>query len=238
MTLLSIIQDASVILGLPEPSAAISSTDPGTQKLISFANQAGTQLMRYHDWQGLIVEQNFTSVATQVQTNALPPVDYDRLVYNPEIWDLTSHLKLMGPTPQRYWREILGGLTSGTPGWWRILGNQLNVLPVMAAGHTLAFEYISKRWTLAADQTTRQPAFMADTDTTVVPVFEHLIQLEIIWRFRQSRGFAQYAEDMATCEREKEKAAASDRGTGRIRKERNDYSGYPPAPYFTGTIGA
>ncbi len=75
---------------------------------------------------------------------------------------------------------------------------------------------------------------MADTDTTVVPVFEELLVLEIIWRFRQSRGFAQYAEDMATCEREKERAASSDRGTGRIRTEENYQANQPNPPFFTG----
>lgn len=237
MTLLSIIQNASVPLGLPEPSAVIASTDPATRQLLKFANQAGKQLVGYHDWQGLIVEQNFPALAQQEQTNALPPNDYDRLVYNPMIWDNTSHLQLMGPTPQRYWRLILSGLSSGVAGYWRILGNQLNILPVMTEGNVLAFEYISKRWVTSAAGT-RANTFTGDTDTCVVPVFEDLIELEIIWRFRQAKGFAQYAEDMATCEREKELASASDRGTGRIRKEGTDRTPNPMYPYFAGQVGA
>ncbi|WP_125461816.1 MULTISPECIES: hypothetical protein [Rhodomicrobium] len=235
MTLLSIVREAAVALGLPEPSAVASSNDLAVKKLLVFANQAGRQLARYHDWQNLIVEQQFTTLAQQEQTNALPPADYDRLVYNPEIWDRSSNLRLFGPVPQRYWQRALAGIATGTPGYWRIIGNQLNVLPVMAAGHNLAFEYISKRWAQSAGGT-RQDSFMADTDTALVP--EHLIALEIIWRFRQSRGFAQYAEDMSTAEREKEKAAAADRGTGRIRTESTYYNDQPQPPYFTGIVGS
>lgn len=237
MTLLTIVQNASVELGLPEPAAVISSTDPATRKLLKYANQAGKQLMRYHDWQGLIVEQAFTALAQQEQTNALPPADYDRLVYNAMIWDRSAHLQLSGPTPQRYWSLILAGISSGVSGYWRILGNQLNVLPVMTAGHILAFEYISKRWVMSAggDQ---QETFLNDADSCVVPIFEDLLELELIWRFQQSRGFAQYAESMATCESEKEKASAADRGTGRIRKEGNDVTPNPQYPYFAGFVGA
>lgn len=235
MSLLTIIQDAAVVLGLPEPSAVASSVDLATKKLLKFANQGAKQLAKYHDWQGLIVEQEFTTLATQEQTNALPPNDYDRMVYNPEVWNRTSNTRLAGPVPQRYWQRIKAGLSTGAPGYWRILGNQMNVLPVMTAGDTLAFEYISKRWAQSAGGD-RQESFMADTDVALVP--EDLIVLEIIWRFRHSRGFAQYAEDLSTCEREKEKAAAADRGTGRIRTESQRCEGEPAQPYFSGTIGA
>lgn len=235
MSLLTIIQEAALAVGLPEPSAVVSSTDLAVKKLLGFANQGGRQLAKYHDWQNLIVEQTFTSLATQEQTNALPPADYGRMVYNPEVWDRTSDTRLAGPTPQRYWQRLLANTSTGSPGYWRIIGNQLNVLPVMTAGNTLAFEYISKRWAESSGGTA-QEIFMADTDTARIP--EDLITLEVIWRFRQSRGFAQYAEDMSTAEREKEKAAAADRGTGRIRTESQYTDGLPAQPYFSGTIGA
>jgi hypothetical protein len=236
MTLLSIVQDAAVILGLPEPSAVTSSADLGVKKLLKFANQAGKQLMRYHDWQALIVEQEFTSLATEEQTNALPPVDYDRLVYNAEIWDRTNNLRFTGPTPSRYWALMKSGFsTGGVPGYWRIIGSQLRILPVQGAGNTIGFEYISKRWAQSAGGT-RQDSFMADTDICVASAFEDLLALEIIWRWRQSRGFAQYAEDMSTAEREKEKAAAADRGTGRIRTESNDSAPSLQQPNWTGVV--
>lgn len=233
MSLLTIVQDAAVILGLTQPTAVVLSPDLATKKLLRFANQGGKALTKYHDWQTLIVEQTFISLATEEQTNALPPADYGRMIYNPEIWDRTSHIRLVGPTQQRYWALLKSGIAGGLSGYWRILGNQLRILPVMSAGHTLGFEYISKRWAQSSGGT-RQEAFLADTDTALVP--EDLITLEIIWRFRHSRGFAQYAEDLSTCEREKETAAAADRGTGRIRPESSDYGQSPQQPGWVGTV--
>jgi hypothetical protein len=232
-TLLSIVQDASVLLGFNEPTAGFTATDLTTKKLIKLANQAGRELMRYHDWQDLIVEQSFASLGTQEQTGALPAADYDRLAYNAIIWDTSAHLQLMGPTPQRYWRQIIAGISSGVSGYWRIVGGELNILPVVTAGNVLKFEYVSKRWVISAIGVL-QDSFLADTDTVVAPRFADLLTLELIWRFRQSKGFGQYAEDMATCEREKEKAASYDRGSGRIRKEGNDYPASPIFPYVIG----
>lgn len=231
MSLLTICQEAASQLGLRQPSTIVGSADLTAQILYRFANQAGKELMRFHDWQNLIVEVNFTSLATQEQTGALPPADYDRMIYNPEVWDRTSDIRISGPVPQRGWQRLKASASGGLGACWRIIGNEMNVLPVMTAGHTLAFEYISKRWA-ASSGGTRQSSFMADTDETRLS--EDLLVLELVWRFRQSRGFAQYAEDMATCESEKLKMASRDRGTGRIRPERSD--DYPAAPYFAGTI--
>lgn len=235
MTLLTVCQEAASELGLRQPAAIVGSVDLTAQKLLRFANAGGKQLARYHDWQALIVEQTFTTLAQVEQTDALDPDDYDRMAYNVEVWNRTQNLRYTGPTPQRIWQQLQTGIVSGgLVGWWRIKGGQLNIYPAPSAGDTLAFEYISKRWARSAADA-EQVKFQADTDTTVLD--EDLLTLEVIWRFRASRGFPQYAEDMATCEREKEKAASRDRGTGRIRSESDYTTDWPPSPTWVGTIG-
>lgn len=236
MTLLTIVQEAAGLLGLSEPVAVLSATDVTTRRLYRLANQAARELSKYHDWQALIVDREYTSVAQEEQTNALPPNDYGRLVYNPEIWDRSRNQRIIGPAPQRYWQALRNSAIGvSATGCWRILGGQLAILPIMPAGNTLSFEYISKRWARSAGGA-EQESFLADTDTAIIP--EDLIVLEIIWRFQQARGFSQYAESMATCEREKEKAASADRGTGRIRVESYYDSGEAPGiPHWDGVIG-
>jgi hypothetical protein len=234
MSLLTIVQEAASQLGLRQPSFVIGSPDLTAQLLLRFANQGGKELARYHDWQGLIVEVSATTTATVTQTGVLLAGDYDRMMYNAGLWNRSNNTRYTGPTPQRYWQQLRSGSVSGgSAGWWRIIGNELNIYPAPTAGQILAFEYVSKRWAQSAAGSP-QTTFMADTDTARIS--EDLIVLEAVWRFRHARGFAQYAEDMATCEREKEKAASRDRGTGRIRPERVDNDGYPPAPIFTGTL--
>jgi hypothetical protein len=150
-------------------------------------------------------------------------------------------LKLIGPTPSRYWSQLLNGITGGVSGWWRLLGGQLNVLPVMTAGQTVAFDYITRNWA-ASSGGTPKAAFDADDDVCAIiantgeTIGEDLLVLEMIWRWRKSLGLAQYAEDMVTCEMEKEKAAGRDRGTGRIRTDPAG-TNWPPPPYFGGTVG-
>jgi hypothetical protein len=228
-------QDAATEIGLTRPSFIVGSTGLTEQRLLSLANRSVRDLMRWHDWQALIVSKTFTTLAQQVQTSSLPSNDYDRLVRNPKVWNRSLGTRYWGPTPQRYWQQLVnGGITGGVQGYWRILGGALNILPAPTAGETLSYEYISKRPVLAVDGTTYKETFTVDTDTCVLP--ESLIMYDMIWRFCKARGLARYAEDLSTFEREKERAAADDRGIGNVIPE-DDTSTYPPAPFWNGTIG-
>jgi hypothetical protein len=229
-TLLSIVQQAASQLGLRQPSAVVGSTDLTAQILLRFAVQAGKELVRYHDWQALTVEHTFTATATITQTASAIPTAFGRFVYNPEIWDRSSNQKYFGPTPQRTWQQILSSSGTGSTRRWRKRGNSLLLTPAPTSGNTFAYEYVSKNF-CESSSGTDQETWMADTDVPLIP--DYLFILEMVWRFRHSRGFAQYAEDLVTCNIEKEKEAARDRGTGRIMGgNANDI----PEPTFNGTI--
>lgn len=212
MALLDIAQRAASRLGLRQPQAVVGSQDLTAQILLELANEEGEELSKYHDWQALTVQKTFTTLAQVVQTNALPPDDYNRLTYNPEIWNRSLNLRYRGPTKASRWQQLQAGVGSGQAGWWRIVGGQLNIYPAPTAGQTLAFEYVTQNWCESSNGTA-QALFAADTDVSLLP--EDVMILGVRWRFKSNRGFA-YAEDMATYERAKEKAAARDRGTGRI----------------------
>lgn len=230
MTLLTIIEDAASQLGLKQPDAVVGSTDLTAQALLRFANQEGKELARYHDWQALTKTQEFASLNAVAQTGAIPD-DYDRLALNVEIWDRTRNQRFTGPTSQRVWQQMQSGITGGICGWWRLLGGELNIFPAPPDGNTIAFEYISKEWCTSSEGTP-QTRFLDDTDKPLLS--EDLITLGVVWRFQQSKGFAQYAESLETYEREKEKIAARDRGTGVIRPDRS--SSVPPEPFWNGRV--
>lgn len=233
MSLLTIIEDACSELGLRKPSAVVGSQDLTAQILLQIANQSLKHLYRYHDWQALIVDHTFTSVNQALQTGAIPS-DFGRLAHDVEVWNRSLNQRYVGPTPQRFWQQLQSSVAGGVTGWWRLMGNELHIFPAPAAGQTIAFEYISKHLVMNAVGDT-QEKFEADTDEALIP--EDLITLEVIWRYRKSRGYAQYAEDMATAEREKEKAASHDRGSGRIRPTSVDLeNNWPPVPFWDGTI--
>lgn len=229
MSLLSIAQKVAPRLGLRRPPAIIGSTDQTAQMLLELANEEGDELSRFHDWQSLVMERTFTTLAQVEQTNALIAADYDRLPHNVEIWNRSLNARYAGPTPQRIWQQLQQGVSAGIAGWWRVIGNQLMIYPAPAADQALTFEYLSKNWCQSATGTP-QSEFLADSDIARVP--ERLMILGIRWRWKAARGFA-YGEDMETYEREKEKAAANDRGTGRIRGGQSDFV---TSPNWNGTI--
>ena len=230
MTCLSLVQDAAVLLGLPPP-ATIASTDSTARLLFRLANLEGRELMRRHDWQALTVERTFTSLATVEQTGAVPS-DYDRLVYAADIWDRSRNLKFAGPTPSRVWQDLQTNLTGGIVGWWRLLGGELNIFPAQPAGNTLAFEYISKNWAVSSGGTAKE-AFTEDTDTALLR--EDLMMMGVMWRYGAVTKAFDYAENLATYEREVEKATSRDRGTGVIYPPPSE-STMPPVPTWPGTI--
>lgn len=109
------------------------------------------------------------------------------------------------------------GVTIGSSNHWRLLGDDLYITPPPTAGQTLAFPYMSKNWVRPVSGSDKA-AFTLDTDTALIP--ERLITLGIIWRYKASKGF-DYAEAMATYEREVERAASRDAGTGVLYPSRS-----------------
>jgi hypothetical protein len=233
MTLRTIISDpefgAATLCGLPSPTSIVGSSDPNASILLALANQEGRELAGRHDWQAITVDYTVATLAAELQT-ALPS-DYERLMPYPELWNRTSSQMYSGPTGVRAWGQIKGtGISTGTPGWWRLNGGALYITPAPSAGDTLAFFYVSKNW-VQSEALTAKDHFTVDTDTALIP--ERLISLGIVWRYKKSKGF-DYAEDLSTYEREVERACSRDRGLGAITPPVNNR--FPVDRTWPGTV--
>jgi len=210
-TLLDIITDpsegAAVLCGLPNPTTIIGSSDPNVPILLRLANQEGRELARRHDWQALLVDYTVATLGAELQT-ALPS-DFDHLTSDAEIWNRSTNQMYNFPTDAKTWGRVKGfGITSGSPGWARLLGGALYITPAPTAAQTIAFPYQSTEWISG------KTAFTADTDVPLIPA--RLITLGIIWRWRSNKGF-DYAEALSTYEREVERATSRDRGLKVLR---------------------
>lgn len=234
MSLLTICQDAASQLGLRRPSFIVGSQDLMAQQMLRLVNQTGAELMKAHGWQNLVVEVSATTTATVVQSGLLPSASYHRMAYNAEIWNRTTNQRYSGPTPQRAWVQLRTGVSGGVAGWWRILGNDLHIFPAPSTGQVLNFEYIDKRFAASALGVS-QAVFQADSDVPRI-ADDELFTLGLVWRWRHSKGLPQYAEDFATFEREKERAMAADRASGRIRTDAGDVDDLPSQPGWDGSI--
>lgn len=208
MTLLTIVQDVSGRLSLPQPSAVVGSSDKQVIQLYELANEEGSELAARHPWQALTEEATFTTVDTPSQTGALP-ADFDRFIPN-SFFNRSTRRPMTGPITPREWQWIQAQPVYSTVYLaFRERTGQFLIAPTPPAGQTIAFEYLSTNWAQSSGGAA-QASFLADTDTAVLS--EELIKLGLRWRFLRAKGL-DYAEEMATYERRVEQAMARDGGS-------------------------
>jgi hypothetical protein len=189
MSLLTIIQDATDTLGIPRPTAVVSSTAQQTRQLLGLANREGKTLARRYKWQVLTKEQTFAAVATIEQTNAIPS-DFDRFV-DESFFNRTEQREVRGPLNAQDWQLEISTVASTVVEAYRQRGNAVLITPVATAGDTYAFEYVSKNW-CQSEAEDGQARWAVDSDTGILD--EEVMTLGIVWRFKKMKGF-DYAEE-------------------------------------------
>lgn len=223
MTLLTIVQDASVLAGLPKPSYVVASNDPGTVAIFAMVNQIGRELMRKHTWQALQTEKTFTTLAQAEQTGAIE-ADFDRFI-NETMFNRTQNRRVYGPLSAQEWQQRQAGSFAGVTDYYRQRGDAIIMSPTPTAGDTVAYEYISKFWV-----TGDKVAMTADADTAILD--ENLLTLGATWRYLKSKGM-DYAEDFRTYEIEVANAIAKDGGKATVDfgVPSSSYGPVPPRLY-------
>lgn len=206
MTLLSMVQGASDMISVARPSSVIGSTNANARAMLALANQGGLDLCRAGEWRLLTSEHTFTTVADSAQGSSALPSNFARFV-NGTIWNRTQDRELF-PLDGQYWQQLRAtGAVSTITDFFRLRGSTFLMAPTPSAGDTIAYEYISNEF-CQSSLGTAQSVWTADTDTGVLD--EYLLQLDLIWRFKQSKGL-EYAEDMQNFELRKEALLSADR---------------------------
>lgn len=184
MSLLQICQDAADEIGITQPSSVANNAAPEALTLYRLANKVGNRLMKAYPWQVLRAETTFTSVATEAQTSILPS-DFDRIV--PEtFWNRTDKVLISGPVSPVQWQGLKANSYSDTSRpKFAYRGGSILVTPTLAAGKTLAFEYVKKNWAESSGSTA-QSEFSADGDTALLD--EELITLGLVFEFLDQKG--------------------------------------------------
>jgi len=222
MTLLSACVEAAIELNQTEPTAIFASTDKLSKELRVQANKSATAIMKAYDWQAL------TKRATITGNSALKafslPSDYDRMVSKTNLASSASNIDLVKATDLDQWDYFQNHLSTTVPGYWMILGGQLQVMPAPGTGVVHSYYYVSKNCV-----TGDKPAFTADSDTFVLP--ERLLTLSLIWRWRASKRM-EYAEDLTNYEIALAEETSKDKGSrvlvvGRQRVPYNVKTAYP-----------
>lgn len=212
MTLLTLIQSACAELGIQQPSAVVTSTDPNVQQLLSLANREGREMhalgTSIDGWQMLRREWVFNVVGGQ-DTYALP-VDASMLIPN-TAWDRGMRWQLLGPATPQEWQILKSAIMPmGPRRRWRVFGGNLVLFPVPGPTdtNTLVFEYYSTNWCKSNSGTT-QSQFAADNDTYLID--DDTMVLGIIWRWRRKKGL-EYSREYSDWMSAKDRAVASQAG--------------------------
>lgn len=222
MTALSIVQQAASWLAIPQPSALFSATDAQTIQLRNLLNEELYEVTTWpdHDWTKISTETSFTTVATAIQTNAIPS-DFGRYI-DETMWNRTTVRPVYGPLSAQQWqREKAGPTFTSVYLGMRFRGNNLLLTPDPTAGQSVYYEYISTKAVLASGDTSpTKTTFTADADTCISTWPDVLMSRGVRWRFLRAKGL-DYQQEYQTWIELLQRVASNDGGKPRLNAGNN-----------------
>ncbi len=183
MSLLSMIVKVCRKVGQPPPNVVVSSTDATIQQMLAFANDAGTELMKWGDWRKLRKQKVFTTLAQEEQTGMIP-TDLGKWL-DETFWNRSARRPLWGPIDPATWQAWKAFDTFPVMDVFYMEGDNILVQPVPPAGETFAFAYTSNLWCKSASGTP-QSEWLADTDVGVLS--DRIMELATLRAYKQARG--------------------------------------------------
>lgn len=197
MTCLSIVQDVCQRINLPSPTTAAQSADPAIQQVVALATKEAEWQIAEYDWQALLLEGSFTTVAAEIQvaniTTTFPGL---KAILNDVMWNRDLRRPVFGPMTAQRWEQLKAMVMQGPWNQFQIRGNSILFIPVPTVGQSVFFQYKSVNWAQSASGTP-QSRFMADTDILLLD--EATFKLGMEWRWKKAKNL-EYAQDFADYE--------------------------------------
>ena len=217
---LNIARNVAAAIGFELPPTLRSNQDPSAQQLLALLNRGGRVLAAKRgpfgeSWAELVREHIVETVAGQADY-ALPQ-GFSELITD-SVWDRSTYRAAPGPLTSQQTQRLRGGLIDTialTPRYRIQLNEDTHTLrfrldPVPAGEEEIAFEYISGYW--ARESESGPISLDRINSDTHIPVFpSHLMELDLEWRSRKSRGL-NYRTDIAEFEMERDRLFAQSGG--------------------------
>lgn len=225
MTCLTVVQNVCGEIGLTQPTAVITNTDPQVKQILAIANREGRTLSKRGRWQNLTQEATFNTVATASQgaITTIAGTDFSYIL-NETIWNRDLKRPVFGPLSSAQWQQLKAQSQTGPFNQFRIRGNLLYFLPTPTAGQACAFEWQSKNWCQNAAGTVTYAGWNADTDVGLLD--EDILSLGVIWRWKSAQGL-DYAEDFNEYERRVADSLGRDAGKPRLNLGGDSFDMWP-----------
>lgn len=194
--LLSELQEFCEDMTLPVPQSIIGNQDPQVIQLKALFFRAGQSIAIRHEWSALTFEKVHTTLAQEDQGNIFDLTAGNttatafRKIKDQTVWDRTDRLPVM-PIDAIDW-QTQKGLVSVSPRFrYRLWQSRLFLTPTPPAGHSLAFEWLS-RWWIQSESGAIKRQFTVDTDSFLLE--RELLKLSLTWRWKKEKGL-DYAEE-------------------------------------------
>lgn len=217
MTVLNAMKSAAVRLVGYSPSVFFSSSEQFEAEIVDLLNEAATDIIKYNDWQSLISQANITGNGTD---EAFPfPDGYDRMMLTADIQDTNNWVwgyQSVDTIDQYIFLKARGW--GPYPGIWSVFDNKFNFYPAPPAGQLAVFPYISNKYAVSADGSTKD-AFTRDDDSFKIPGGERLLTLWLVWRWRENKKL-DYTGDQENFMKAIDELAAKDKGS-RVYRSRS-----------------
>jgi hypothetical protein len=133
VTALTIVQGACAVLGLPQPTSIVGSTDARVLQMLGLLRHELDSERGRHDWTGLITTVTPTLTAASGLATLALPADFKRFVPNGTIYHVTRRQKIYGPTSTADWQMLTEGTVPTSVAYWRRLGSNLSFAGVSNA---------------------------------------------------------------------------------------------------------
>lgn len=211
MSLLSVCQEAARAIGFEPPNSIVGNSDATARRLLALAQLTGKSLAKdISQWPILERENTFATVNGQAEYDL--PSDFDYLIRD-TVWNRSEYDVVRGPLTSQEWQEYKSGIIGSgvVKQRYRVkraasgMTNKFVLDPTPSAAENMVFEYVSKNWVRDSGSTTSYDSYQNDTDVALLD--EYLIQLGVMWRFKQEKGL-DYAIQLREYENMVEKAGA------------------------------
>jgi hypothetical protein len=201
MTILSVVQNASLGIGVERPTVLFAQTTREALELKGMVNDCARMIAfdTNHDWTAL---KTLATITGDGLSLSFPkPDDYERMLKKAKLWPAsTPHWPLAHIPDTDDWlgTQVQG---AGLLGAWTMIGDNIHIreggnLSPLSTGNVVSFYYVTTKY--AKDGAgTPKVAFTADDDT--FRLNERLLELALKYRWKQQKG-QDYTEDMSDYE--------------------------------------
>lgn len=204
MRIVDIIKTVAKRVGLDSNiSSVVSSNDEQIIGLLALAEEEGQELTSRYNWNELIQEASWTTLAQEnqgaVNGDIIPTADCPLYQFSSTFWNRDTKLPVYGPDLGSTWQARQALVTTTPYPHYRIRGGDLLLNPAPPAGQELVFEYYSCNWIINTTSGTVYKELFSD-DEDVPRLDSRLIILGTTWRWKAARGLP-YGEDFNKYER-------------------------------------